>query len=855
MMRKAIFILLYFTLATASWAALSDSIRVTGRVSYANGDAAYAIVAALHPTDSSLIAYCITDDEGNYNLHFTTEANNILVRLSGFNVKRKIRKVKAVSQSLDFTAEETSITLREANVKAQKLWGSRDTINYLVASYMTNYDRTIGDVLKQLPGITIEGGTIKYQGTPINNFYVEDMDMLQGRYNIITDALKAEDVATVQVLENHEHIKSLQDQIRPDAASINLKLKTKSKGIWTKAVALGAGYDNGMLWNCEGNAMYFGKQRQHIIYYGADNTGKGADRMLQHYGSSKLGTITLTDIIYPGTSPVGSTLWNNEHAFHSSNLNRLSKTAQLHYSLTYNHDIQKQESYSQTTYLLPGSNFRVVSEDISSHLTTNNSFVRLSYENNAQRNYLSNTLDLSGQWRDANGVVVSNTKEMQQHGFNRNIGVSNYTRWVHRTEGGNGVEMTSYNSAQTNAQSLTVCGGLDARQDIDLTRVSTVNEFSLIKDLRKHRWSIVPTAALKLNYVGMKPLLQSAISPDNGDMHYLRAGVNTSATLKYVNNDFILSFRLPLALTHTQIKDETHRTRLCFTPLFNLQWKINDSWTIASGGSYGVQPTSWPQLISTYIMSNYRTTSRYLPSISDSHMGSVSSKLSFKDIMNSLFVYIQGKASRSWSDVIYGTTIDNDARTIMQAEYMPHHDDSYSTTGNVSKGFDWKKARIDITANYSHHYGSILRQAVKTDYHNNNFSFNVNTSADILQNFRISYDCSYAFSRSVSGDYAHKIRTLEQSLNLNLSLIRKSLLMNITARHTHNSGLQEKTDYAFLNCSLTYRTKRKIEFILEGNNIFNTHTFISRSDTQLTQYFEIYQLRPRSIMLTARFNL
>ena len=161
MMRKAIFILLYFTLATASWAALSDSIRVTGRVSYANGDAAYAIVAALHPTDSSLIAYCITDDEGNYNLHFNTEANNILVRLSGFNVKRKIRKVKAVSQSLDFTAEETSITLREANVKAQKLWGSRDTINYLVASYMTNYDRTIGDVLKQLPGITIEGGTIK----------------------------------------------------------------------------------------------------------------------------------------------------------------------------------------------------------------------------------------------------------------------------------------------------------------------------------------------------------------------------------------------------------------------------------------------------------------------------------------------------------------------------------------------------------------------------------------------------------------------------------------------------------------------------------------------------------------------
>lgn len=856
MMRKTIFVLLYFTLATVSWAALSDSIRVTGRVSYAHGEAAYAlIVAALHPADSSLIAYCMTDEKGDYSMRFATETNEILVRLSGFNVKRKIRQIKAVSQSLDFTAEEASITLREVNIKAQKLWGSRDTINYLVASYMTKYDRTIGDVLKQLPGITIDGGTIKYQGIPINHFYIENMDLLQGRYNIITDALKAEDVATVQVLENHEHIKSLQDQMPPDAASINLKLKAKSKGIWTKAIALGTGYDNSMLWNCEGNAMFFDKQRQHVMYYGNDNTGKGSDRTSRHYDSSRLGTLTLTDIVYPGTSPVGSTLWNNEHAFHSSNLNRLSQTAQLHYSLTYNHDIQKRKSYAQTTYLLPGSNLRVVSENISSRRTTNDASIRLSYENNSPKNYLSNTLDLSGQWRDANGVITSNARDMQQHAFNRNFGISNHTRWVYRIEGGNGFEMTSHNRVQANVQSLTVCEALDTRQDIDLTRINTANEFSLIKDLRLHRWSIVPTAVLNINYVGMKSLLQSAMSPDNGNMHYLQAGFNASATLRYVNNDFRLLFRLPLALTHTQVKDETHRTQLCLTPSFNLLWKANDIWTITSGGSYGVQPTSWPQLITTYIMSNYRTTSRYQASISDSHSASVNAKLSFKDIMNSLFVYIQGSASRSWSDVMYGTTIDNNAHTIMQAEYIPHHDDSYSATGNISKGFDWKKAGIDITSNYFRHSGSILRQAVKIDYHSNTFSFNVKVFADVIQAARVSYDCSYAFSQSVSGNYAHNIRIFEQSLSLNLSPIRNSLLMNITVRHTHNTGLQEKKNYAFLNCSFTYRTKQKTEFILEGSNIFNTHTFISRSDTQLTQYFEIYHLRPRSIILTARFNI
>ena len=54
--------------------------------------------------------------------------------------------------------------------------------------------------------------------------------MLQGRYNLATQGIKAEDVATVQVLENHEHIRSRKDQTPSARAAINLKLKDKAKG-------------------------------------------------------------------------------------------------------------------------------------------------------------------------------------------------------------------------------------------------------------------------------------------------------------------------------------------------------------------------------------------------------------------------------------------------------------------------------------------------------------------------------------------------------------------------------------------------------------------------------------------------
>ena len=98
-----------------------------------------------------------------------------------------IRKINVQNQCINFKVDYESITLKEVVVKAQKIWGNRDTLNYLVSSYMKEHDRNIGDILKQLPGITINDGVIKYQGIPINHFYIENMDVLQGRYNMVSE--------------------------------------------------------------------------------------------------------------------------------------------------------------------------------------------------------------------------------------------------------------------------------------------------------------------------------------------------------------------------------------------------------------------------------------------------------------------------------------------------------------------------------------------------------------------------------------------------------------------------------------------------------------------------------------------
>ena len=100
--------------------------------------------------------------------------------------------------------------LRDVIVKAPDIEQRSDTLVYYTSKYAREQDRNIGDVLKRLPGIDVEdNGTIKYNGEPINKFYINGSDFADGRYNLATENISPSDVASVEVMENHQPIRVL----------------------------------------------------------------------------------------------------------------------------------------------------------------------------------------------------------------------------------------------------------------------------------------------------------------------------------------------------------------------------------------------------------------------------------------------------------------------------------------------------------------------------------------------------------------------------------------------------------------------------------------------------------------------
>ena len=880
-MTRLWFFLLLLVVPLRAVNAQTQTISVHGQAHCGTEKVVGALVTMLQPADSSIVAYATTDKQGFYTLKATTQLSEVLLSISGFNIKQKTTRIKAHSQTLDFHVEEENRILREVVVKSQKLWGNRDTLNYLVSAYTRDKDRSIGDVLKKLPGITIEdNGVIKYQGNPINHFYIENLDMLQGRYNLATQGIKAEDVATVQVLENHEHIRSRQDQTPSERAAINLKIKDKAKGIWSKSADLGAGHNHDeTLWEAMLQTMYFGKDKQHMLRYSGDNLGRSLEMGTDHYGFSSEENSRMVSLVEHSSPPIGNSLFGYRHSINLNNLAKLSDSITINYNLNYNHNFASGHSFSQTTYFLPNGEKQLLMEDIADRTHTHSANIQLIYEMNLQRCYLKNAFSLWGRWNEGRGEILSGHQfhpqilngtsgdsSISQALHYRSLGVTNRTHWVYRTAKGGGFEWISTNRVSKTPQTLIIAGERPAHQDIEITAISTSNRFRLLRDLRSSKWTLSSSGNLNTNYT----ILTSALTHPNipvaphGDMNHLHTSVDLGPVAQYTSGNFQSELSLPVALTYTALHNaavegeetDAHRLRLYLQPSVSLHWKASDYFTLNANAHYSVSETPWRKLLTANVMQNYRSLSRYRATLDNSYNAGAHFKVAFKDIFSSVFAHLEGNWQRSWSDIAYGTTLDAQAHTIVEAAYMPNQSNRYMLTAYGRKDIDWHTLQIELSATRSWGESEMLRQSVLTTYSTTSYALQGTLSFDIVSGYRLDYKATWQRQRSTAPQQTFSFDELSQRAELSLRLLPSRLFLNLHANHTHNSSLtSERKDYLFIGSSLQFKFSKKVEFNLNGDNLTNIHSYSSRSIGDMENYYSEYYLRPLSITLTAHLYL
>ena len=442
---------------------------IEGNVTDSLGQAVDAYVTVSPKGTGSIIGFADTDTKGHYKLQFKSATDSVVVTAAGMAIGNVARVVANRSQRLDIRARQKAIELKEVSVKADKIRQHGDTLNYTVGAYQQQGDRVIGDVLKRMPGIEVsESGAIKFNGKSIKKFYVEDMDLLQGRYGLATNNINASDVATVQVLEHHQPIKALQDKTLTDDVAINLKLKNAAKGTMAINTMVGGGWQQSSpwrigsrpltdgqtvigsnpLWTAEVVGMYFAKQRQNMTLYKGNNSGDDVSRELtEHYSSiNSVGLYPFCPMnaVLPNGSglPQKRTFDNHSHIATMNHLEKVGENSEITMNVAYHHDNIRREGTSESERFITDDNRLLTTETLTSQTHLNDVSGNLRYMWNAKDGFLANVIKFDGSWNNdkVEGMLASQlngpqpinygSERTHQHFDRPSLAVSNTTNLI-----------------------------------------------------------------------------------------------------------------------------------------------------------------------------------------------------------------------------------------------------------------------------------------------------------------------------------------------------------------------------------------------------------------------------------------
>jgi hypothetical protein len=101
-----------------------------------------------------------------------------------------------------------------------------------MAAFRDSLDRSVEDVLKKIPGITIkENGGIEVNGKPIQTILVEGSDLFGMDYQLGSKNIRAHDISTVEAIAHYQEDAVLRDVNLSNAVVLNLKLRENKRSI------------------------------------------------------------------------------------------------------------------------------------------------------------------------------------------------------------------------------------------------------------------------------------------------------------------------------------------------------------------------------------------------------------------------------------------------------------------------------------------------------------------------------------------------------------------------------------------------------------------------------------------------
>lgn len=765
----------------------------------------------------------------------------------------------SVSFPLTVYMEPGTTLLKEVTVKADRIREQGDTITYNVGSFAQQQDRSIGDVLKRMPGIDVaNNGKIQYQGEDINKFYIEGSDLLGGKYGIATNGISHEDVGAVEVMENHQPMQVLSGISFSDKAAINLKLKNKAKATWTFHGDAGGGWSwqpEGAIWDGELFAMAVMPGFQNITTLRTNNTGENLSSSSTDFFADRrqTGLSQYVGVGLPGVPSLSDkrTLFNRSFLVSTNNLWKL-KSGEFKANIDYSFNRVTAEASNITTYFLDEGN-RIITENRSGTEHEHSLSGKFIYELNQKTAFINNTLQTNIDWDDISLATTGSIPNGQSAKL-PDYYVSNRFKMIQRFKGKHLVTFQSVNEWESLPQTLNL--GMDSQQ--------------FNQHISDHAFYTHESAAYAFNIKGV------TLSLEGGIKGYLRSMdsqlpelpeelpgltenvVNTNYLTVYAIPKFEywvrrvnLSLNLPVSYAHYSFdKSIANRDEVYFSPSLSFNWKPNNRFSGTLRGGLGRSPMNLNLIHPGLIMTNYRTLKSGVDDFYNSSSQNVSASVSYKHTRHGLFA--NGMLMHSWSHVpytmaqqLYGDYVvysyadaKNDGKTLM-------------AMGNIGKTLDFMRGSCNVNGSFSRSESHLLSQQQSVNSVSTGWSVGGKINGNPCRWFTFDYRIDYSDSRlTMNGMSESWLSIMENELSLTFIPHRK-WQWTVSGEHYRNELTEHNyKNIVMLDTKLTFQLNKKIEFAASLTNILNKRSYNYTTYSQLSSFESQRQLRGRQLLLS-----
>ncbi len=862
---------------------LFSQIKITGKITDENNKILQGANIIVTETDKDVIlTYSISNNKGVYSLNYNSKLDSLKVSVSYIGYVKQSKTISNKNQILNFKLLESSEKLKEVIIKSAPITKKGDTINYSVNAFKEQKDRVIADVLAKMPGIEVQNnGKILYQGKPIQKYYIEGLDLLEGKYNLANNNLPANSVSKVQILENHQPIKLLDSIVFSDKASLNIKLKNNITTTGTAKLGTGIGSFT-PLWNVNITPMLFSKNQQLIGSYKTNNVGYDI--------SNEIKTLTIEDLLEQFESnnqkkdwvnilqlsppPFSKKYWlnNNTHLLTTNYLIRLKKDLDLKINASYINDYQKQNGYTKTTFLTPNNTINIT-ENTQNDLFFNSLQSKFIVTKNVNKEYLKNTFEIQKYWDSQNGEIILNDKNISQKTKIPHTSFSNKLKLI-KPFGKKLITIKSVVSYSKSEQNLEVTPNKfknliktnfnTLNQNIEHSNFYTNNHLSFTKGIKN--FTFTPKIGFNIQNQKLNSHISTTESILNNDdfqnnLTFNKSSFYTTLNTIYRNNGWIINFDIPLKYqTFKRIDNHLNKNeafnRFNFQPKLSIKKDLNAFWKTTFSASLKNIFGDINQLYYSYILNNYRNIQKYNTPISKVLGKNIAFGISYRNPIKALFINGFYSYSKSHHNLLFGNTIDENGVT----SFGLFEKNNISNTHNInlrgSKYFSKLKSTLTLTTNISFSDKEQLLNKKYIDVTSKNIQFGGKLDTELSDWISIQYKnklfiANTSFNNQRTFD---NIVTQEHLLGINL-YPSINQYFNINAEYYKNNLSNSNQENYFLNLKYRYTLKKynmDLEFIC--NNLFNTKHFTKVFIDDFSYSQSTYALRQRQFLVNLKFS-